>query len=528
MHVRAAPSAGIRWSLRWSLRRSTGRGSSAALVALALVGAPGCYATHGLDVDAGTRDARYIESGLGDVFHHDAPPPDAWRPDAALPVSECARDLDCIGGLCVQDFAPSPVDLAPVPLRCAAAVGPVAPGTPCDSNDACDHGLCALAGGCVAPCVSSDDCAANERCARVPIVTGSTSLQFVQACVHWVDAPPGVEVSPVTAVAVSPFTSERVELDPMRGRTQLTLYVADERDDNRYVSVMTTREGAVVFDGAELGMRRQPLMAAAYGDVVPFLISNGDNDYPLGASFVAQLETGSTSSLHRIVMDRAAPGATLDLNLFYVGIAPPRGGEPPSNVRTMIQQLDALLGTFAVRVGEVRHVVVPGATATRFAVIDHDPEVQDLFTYSAGAARPAVNLFLVRSASEFLGVSGGAPGALAVHGTRCSGIAIAFEDVVSFLSMAPPGFLGTVVAHEFGHFAGLFHTTELDGTIVEPLSDTPECTLAAHDRDGDRMLYPDECLDAGADNVMFWGPFVPGAHFSPRQSQILQNAMVLR
>jgi hypothetical protein len=114
-----------------------------------------------------------------------------------------------------------------------------------------------------------------------------------------------------------------------------------------------------------------------------------------------------------------------------------------------------------------------------------------------------------------------------VHGTRASGIVIGWEDVLSLEPMAPPDQLGTVIGHETGHFVGFLHTTELDGSVFEPLSDTPECTLA-QDLDGDGMLFPEECAGFGADNVMFWGPFVPGPRFSPRQTRIFQNAMVLQ
>lgn len=456
------------------------------------------------------------------------PPPDAWAPDAFFPVSDCARDRDCESAICVHDLSLPPRDLEPVPLHCASPVGALPPGSECDANAACDHGLCALAGGCVAPCLDATDCAAGERCTRVPVVTSTSSLQLASGCVRWVDPPPGVTVSASEDLSVPRSSSVELFLEPTISPRRLVLYVADGVDFDRYISQMTTGAGDVVFDAFTLGSERQRVLVAPYGDIVPVLVPNGDEDFPVGTSFVARLETGSTSALRRIVLDRETAGSTLDLNFFYVGVEPPRAGFPPAAVAEMLRQAGELYDTVGLRFGRHRHFVVPGATARRFEVIEDDAEVQDLFTYSAGAARPAVNVFLIRSAATFLGVAGGVPGAELVHGTRSSGVAIAFEDLQSYVDMgAPFDVQGTVIGHELGHFLGFMHTSEADGGVFEPLSDTAECTIE-RDMDGDGMLFPYECEGFGVDNVMFWAPFVPSPRFSPRQGQILRNAMVLQ
>jgi len=458
----------------------------------------------------------------------DAWAPDAWAPDASFPPSECARDRDCAGAICVHDLSRPPRDLEAVPLRCASPVGALPTGAECDSNAACDHGICALAGGCVTPCLDASDCGAGERCTRVPVVTSATSLQFASGCVRWVDPPPGVTVTASEDLVVPTFSTVDLTIEPMIAPRRLVLYVAEAIDDERYVSQMTTGTGEVVFDAFGLGSERQRLLVAPFGALIPVLVPNGDEDFPVGTSFVARLETGRTSALRRVVMDRASAGTTLDLNFFYVGVEPPRGGVPPASVVEMLRQLAALYETVGLRLGRHRHYPVPGATARRFEVVEEDAEVQELFTYSAGAARPAVNVFLIRSSTTFLGIAGGVPGAELVHGTRSSGLAIAFEDLESYVDMgAPAGILGTVIGHEVGHFLGFAHTTEADGASYEPLSDTPQCSLA-QDTDGDGMLLPFECEGFGNDNVMFWAPFDEGPRFSPRQGTILRNAMVLQ
>ncbi len=519
MRPRAAPS------------RLASPSSSLAPPALAsalvcVVALTGCYRTNvRMDPDAGPPPP--------DAWR--APPPDAWAPDAVVPRSECARDLDCESAICVQDLSLEPRDLADVPLRCGSPIGMASPGQECDENTACDHGICALGGGCVAPCAVDSDCFSDrsqlarlERCTRVPVVTSERTLQFASACVRWAD--PGAQVIANDAVTVPRFSSQSLDVEPLGGAARLALYVASGLDENRFVSSITASDGEVVFDAFQLGVTRQPLIVAPFLDFLPILIPNGDRDFPIGTSFQATLETGETTSYRRIVMERAGPGTQLDLNFYYLGVAPPRGGEPPSVVQRLMTQLEALFNATDpnLHVGRARHFVVPGATARQFEVIEGDGEVGEMFLLSAGAARPAVNVFLIRTGTDFLGISGGAPGAMGVHGTQGSGIAIGLEDLISILPMSPEDQLGTVIGHELGHFSGLFHTTELDGSSVEPFSDTPVCDLATHDLDGDGMLFPMECTGAGADNVMFWGPFVASPRFSPRQTRILQHSMVLR
>ena len=116
-----------------------------------------------------------------------------------------------------------------------------------------------------------------------------------------------------------------------------------------------------------------------------------------------------------------------------------------------------------------------------------------------------VNLFFVEdqpsSETAILGVSAGIPGSMS--------IASSWNGVINYLSAHATGstlnsqVLGETVAHEMGHWLGLFHTTEAAGSSFDPLSDTAQCPISL-DGDSDGKVYAEECEGYGADNLMFW------------------------
>jgi len=116
-----------------------------------------------------------------------------------------------------------------------------------------------------------------------------------------------------------------------------------------------------------------------------------------------------------------------------------------------------------------------------------------------------VNLFFVEdqpsSETAILGVSAGIPGTMS--------IASSWNGVINYLSAHATGstlnsqVLGETVAHEMGHWLGLFHTSEAAGASFDPLSDTAQCPISL-DGDSDGKVYAEECDGYGADNLMFW------------------------
>ena len=105
-----------------------------------------------------------------------------------------------------------------------------------------------------------------------------------------------------------------------------------------------------------------------------------------------------------------------------------------------------------------------------------------------------------RAGYIILGIAGGIPGPPTIRGTGHSGVAVTMAGYDR-----DPVQLAQTMAHEGGHFLGLYHTTEAEGTAFDPLPDTPECK-GDNDDNGDGIVSYDECLGArkGADNLMFW------------------------
>lgn len=464
--------------------------------------------------------------------------PDSAFLDAGVvdggPTLRCLRDDDCSSGVCRARRRFAAVDLAPVPLECGEP-GPGAPvGGPCETSTDCKRGLCVVAGVCVRPCVADSDCGTRQRCRDVLMRTSEETMQAFRACTALVTGPEGVRVTGPEPGPRLLAGLDRVATDelPSLAPNALTIWLSSlgSAPVLQVIRTQTTPE-EVVFELIDSDPTDE---APAWGvspttvaDAVTLLFPNGPDSPDPSTGFTVDLSSQRRTPTERFIARRDAPGHTFDVEAYLLAgdeRTSPTGGLP-RGLSSGFAEARRILGAAGVTIGEVRVHEVVGMTRQRLSILEGETgplrvpdELPDLFRLSAGANRPAVHVFFVRYIEGALGIAPGIPGPHILPGTGASGVAVAVD-------MLPPDRVGLTLAHEIGHFAGLFHTSELDGSVNDPLPDTPECRID-RDVDRDEFLLPDECVGAGSDHLMFWAAV--GDRISDQQAELFRRAYFVR
>lgn len=446
-----------------------------------------------------------------------------------LPVgSACSSNPECETGLCVHLFGVDP-DGVRATLTCGVAVGMRESQDECELGSDCATGLCAVSGRCVDACASDADCASMlMRCQVIEIAGGSDGTQRVNGCVARNSCGPDVVfAASAFAANVTGFPGEDTLRLPSGPGVSLHLVVAAEPLWLAPLELVTTDTRQSLFDAR----RDVYVNPVADGDPVVVMIPNAPHGVR-APSYDLTLIADRAGTVDVLSATRNSGGRVLDLDIFYLGggnwsVVGVRG---PVELDSALNEVNRLFGAAGIRIGVVRQHGVPGHLRLEFRVIDAGPmgeggaeEIHRVMMLSAGLAAPSVPIFLVGEAGGALGLTGGPPGPQCFPGTRSSGIIIAVDTVLADPSVS----LGRVIAHEIGHYLGLFHTTEAQVArpTAEPLSDTALCT-AERDADGDGYLSAAECRGAGSENLMFHT--AAGDALTPQQGEVLRSALILR
>jgi len=232
-------------------------------------------------------------------------------------------------------------------------------------------------------------------------------------------------------------------------------------------------------------------------------------------------------------------GPTLGVNVWIVAIDDYQGENDPNFV-AVIDEFKRLFGETDINIGEIVIRELTGPTASSLSFIDlyNDPNnnglpdgMEELFEMSSGADKQYLNVFFVNAIFPLgvIGLSSSINGP-AVNGTAKSGVLINTLGGFRNKSEADMKTQGETIAHEAGHYLGLYHTTEKNGHDFDPFADTPECPAEENDLNLNGVVSASECETLDGPNLMFWqaAPDYAQETMSPMQNQEMIKHPLIR
>lgn len=446
----------------------------------------------------------------------------------------CAANGDCESGQCLRgERYPHGLCVA----GCGGCPeGTVCGGTPegerclsaCEADLDCRPGyICGAEGGCTARCQSDSDCSGDLSCSA-----------SVGRCVARSQGTSSVQEIDLGNLNVAGQLSETLRLQVPSRAVGVAILADGHGDDLMIIGEMKDPKGRTLYDFQD-----------PFGSNVRFFPSEGTLTQFLPSSPRAVPQAGTYSmrfikegrgrgvnvrALFKL-SDGDPQGGRLDVNFFFAGAKGISAGSAKGDAdfQRAVDTMRQIYAQQDIELGQVSYCDLPKQERDIYGVIDSidgiNSELSRLFVTSGRAAdlgcNPgrALNFFLVeeivggRAGYIILGISGGIPGPPGVHGTTQSGVA---ATMMGF--RRNPVQLGQTLAHEGGHYLGLFHTTEAEGNAFDPLSDTPECTIAS-DRNRDGIVDYDECKGKGRENLMFWAAGDDAEQLSADQGFVLSR-----
>lgn len=474
-----------------------------------------CYESHSrtgrVDVGGDTR----VDSGV-DAHFDTPPPPDTGfdaAPDGSIDTGSvtCTRDLDCSSRACVRDVRSPVSDLGSVELICGPRSSAGEPSGRCEQSADCPRGLCLVSDRCVAPCASDEDCGANEECRQVMVRGNAQALEQVSACVVTFAAAPSWTVSEQRVLlgpSDTPMVIERSGPD----RVVLT-----QTFDIRPIAFLSleTASGEIISSPGALPSGPNPVTGFGRPQAIMIPMSRR---VPFETSYIANFRPiGQTNALRRHLEGPRRGPRRLVLEFFtFPALVTVQGDRqiPQRFEQILARTVREIERTLVVEVAEIRIHPVVGQLAETLTVapiagVSH-PNLIRARQLAIGIDEATIPILWMRDIEGVLGTAGGIPGPWGVTGTDTAGVGISADSCVQ--SEVTPNTL----THEIGHYLGLYHTFEFDGSRINPLTDTPECA----DNNNDGVIAPSECEDT---NFMFW---TAGNGSTDEQRDIVHSAML--
>jgi hypothetical protein len=244
-----------------------------------------------------------------------------------------------------------------------------------------------------------------------------------------------------------------------------------------------------------------------------------DGTYPFR---VRSFNASSNTHVTAIINHRTNPsGGTLSVNLIFCGIPDINASNAVNNsqFRVLFQEFVRIYALSNINIEIAGLLDCAPVDAGRLAFVNTtNDEFGDLLANSGRINNQAMNFFFVQGFENqpgLLGRTAKIAGPAIIQGTRYSGVVMTTLDgPIGDLTQADLLMQGATMAHESGHYFGLYHTTERFGAgatvtglsaweLVDPINDTPPCPVI-NDVNHDGVVAATECLNLDGRNLMFW------------------------
>ncbi|NUP12864.1 MAG: HEAT repeat domain-containing protein [Polyangiaceae bacterium] len=338
-----------------------------------------------------------------------------------------------------------------------------------------------------------------------PVVTSSTSSTSSSTVTSTGVGGGGPNL--VEEITLSEVIDQDVQYQIGPGTLGVTAIATTPNDAFAEVRVTSVRSpsGSTVVDGILPTNGYEWLWYGAIAAAAPqvghpeaFPLAQGPWTFHVSATSPAEV-----SLWKRATVDGNFYGGVLDVNVFL-----------PEGIISEDDVLDILAEAYTdwggIELGEVRFFPL----SDNYLAVDDDNVFQLLEETKIAPTRPALNIMATASiGGSFEGAAGfslGIPGTPVVHGVNTS--------AVVWMVLGDDFFDPIILRHEGGHFGGLFHTSEYQAGLMDPLEDTPSCP--------DVLELYDQCPDY--DYIMFPSGGSGASIFSQQESKVLQGGTVYR